>query len=553
MAAALSCGRPPPGDSDEAASEREARREAGPALTQAAHRRAWAEALPSARAALAALDPLAAFRSGHGPAAKPPLTLAARAELRERVAEARRQLDGIDEAALLAEDGRRLRALRFALDRAHDELHRRPQARLDPVAALAEIDELLATLRLGLLRGDCGDCLALVAGLDDDLLALRHRLTAASPPAVAAAVVRGRALAEDAASLAEAPALAGEDGRDKALREAVASLVPALEAHAAWLEQVAAALPDADHHLWTADPPPLGPPPARRPTADAPAGAAQRVERLPAVLGARALLRRSSVEARLELDPPRDLARITGHARRWQAMHEELVGAEALPDGEARELHLPRCEAALARLRNQLAAVAELPEPQLDCRRYLASARLRPLTAAELTLALVDAALVEPRRRAQRAAAPPELALIAGDWATPVHRHLRRVMILAQLDEPAALSAALVAGRRDLCLAGAALWIHAELGPADALAAGLGPACADLTADAAALRERVVADPRASLAGFGLSLIGDDPSQLAAYDRFAWVPLGLVPVLASDRDGTAGVEPQLEVAVEEFE
>jgi hypothetical protein len=107
-------------------------------------------------------------------------------------------------------------------------------------------------------------------------------------------------------------------------------------------------------------------------------------------------------------------------------------------------------------------------------------------------------------------------------------------MLLARLSEPAATALALHEGRRALCWAEAALWIHAELGPPQEVALTIGGPCADL-GDAATITARVTGDPRGTLAGFGLSLIGDEPARMVGFDRFFWAPLGTMKMLSTPK------------------
>jgi len=153
---------------------------------------------------------------------------------------------------------------------------------------------------------------------------------------------------------------------------------------------------------------------------------------------------------------------------------------------------------------------------------------------------LLDEGWIEPQRRRIRSEELPGLALVTGQWSAQVHRHLRRVMLLARLDEPHARARALDEGRAALCLASAALWIHGQVGPRDELRLMLGPDCGML-GDAKAAEAMVLADPRGALAGLGLALIGDEPAAMAGFDRFWWAPLGLMRLLATP----TGVHPDV--------
>lgn len=498
-------------------------------LGREAHREALELALEPAAAALAAADPLGAYRAGLGERVDLPLTIADRVELEDTVAAGRTAIDGIDEAQLSGSQVVLLRALHFGLSRIHDDLHRRPALRQDPVAPLTAIAGVLDELRFRLIRGECdAACRALPRALADDVPALRQQLEAASRPAVVTARDRSAVLAARARALAELPAFADEDDPARAGLE---ELAVALDEHTTWLFDVDAALAKTERsQTWTADPPPLRP------------GGPESLERLPGPLGRVALRRRLSVGERLDLDLPTDLARVEAHAARWQALAGELLAKEdtleaALKADAASSgpVDTARCEAALAEIRAGLETVEEVEAPSLDCPRYLEVLGDDPRSDGELTLELLDLGVIEPQRRARAADELPELRLIRGRWSEAVHLHLRRIMLLAHIDHRGARARALLAGRRALCLAGAALWIHGELGGAEEIGAQLGPAC-ELLGEAEAVEATVLGDPRGALAGLGLSLIGDDPAQMAAMDRYYWAPLGLITTLATPPD-----------------
>src|SRR5690606_18054896 len=81
----------------------------------------------------------------------------------------------------------------------------------------------------------------------------------------------------------------------------------------------------------------------------------------------------------------------------------------------------------------------------------------------------------------------------------------------------------------------AALWVHTDLGLARATREAIGSKCALVDDDPIALVDRVLGDPRGALAGYGLSLIGDEPAQMVGFDRFFWAPLGLMTILATPK------------------
>lgn len=535
---------PPPAIRDEQASKQ---------LREEAHKEALEAALEPARAALIAADPLAAYQIGLAPAGSPPLETGERTKLRRMVEPARQALSEIEEDPLPAHEVVILRALRFALSRAHDELQRRSPTREDPLAGLALIRAQLDELDYRLLHDDCdARCVGSIDALVADVGALRRRLVASSSAGLERARTDCSGLARRARALAQLELVAAE-GELAAKLEALAA---ALDEHRGWLDRVAEALPRAQVREWTAKP--------QQFDAEGP----EQIQRLPDILGQVAVVRRLSVEERIDLIADRAFAQAKRHIGRWGAMGEAILGDAAAPEDPPAPLDLPRCEAALERVRTALDAVEDIDAPRFDCARYLSlrlpdeQGRPAPSTEAELVLDILDAGVIEPQRRELRAKELPELALVGGQWSPEVHRHLRRVMVLARLDEPAATLAALNAGRSALCLAAAALWVHTELGPPEQLAGALGPRCA-LLGEPEAVRAQVLADPRASLGGFGLSLIGDEPARMVGFDRFYWAPLGLMKTLATPQgmhpdnftlpdDPAPAVEPEVELKVEEL-
>lgn len=534
-------------------------------LKREAYREALERALPPARAALVAADPIGAWQAGLAAASSPPLRPALRRELEGIAESARATIDEIDESYLPAAEVAILRTMRFAFARLNDDLYRRPRFQQDPMVGLHAVAAALDELRYRLVHDDCdASCHALPAALAQDVTNLRRQLSAASVAGVTRASVVSDELAHEIRALAATPLVTNlvtdqvtglVTGGQDPLKVGLEQLADACDEHHAWLEQLAVALPDAaQHHEWTATPAPL------KPTDSA------NVERLPAIVGAAALTRRLSVEERIDLVPGPAFAEIERHVARWQALREAILGDQDLKllaeEDHPSPVDVPRCEAVLARLRPGLAAIPEIDAPDLDCVRYVALLGDAPRSEGQLVLELLDLGVIEPQRRALRALELPEVALVSGQWSTQVHLHLRRIMLLARLSEPAASARAIQAGRQALCWAEAALWIHAQIGPPSEVALTIGRPCADL-GDAAAISARVSGDPRGALAGFGLSLIGDEPARMVGFDRFYWAPLGLMKLLATPKglhpdkyslpdDPVAGPDPEIEMKFEEL-
>jgi hypothetical protein len=525
------------------------------ALKREAYREALERALPPARAALVAADPVAAWQLGLGPPSGPPLRPTQRNALEREIDSARQAIEEIDEAYLLPAEVVILRTIRFAFARLNDDLSRRPRLHRDPVVGLDAIATTLDELRYRLIHADCdAACQALPAALAQDVASLRRQLSAASIAGVTHAGVVSEALAREARSLASKPLIA--EGHDP-LKAGLEQLASACDEHRVWLGQLAAALQNvAEQPDWTTKPTPPKP------------GGVDSIERLPAIIGAAALTRRLSVEERIDLVPGPAFVEIERHVARWQALGEGLLAdhdPSVLAQAKPAPVDAARCEAILTRLGAELESFPEddqIGPPKLDCVRYVGLLGDAPRSEGELVLELLDLAVIEPQRRALRSKELPEVALVSGQWSTQVHTHLRRIMLLARLPEPAASARAAAAGREALCWAEAALWIHAQLGPADEVALTIGQPCAAL-GDAAAINARVSGDPRGALAGFGLSLIGDEPARMVGFDRFYWAPLGLMKLLATPTgihpdayllpdDPVPGPEPEVKLELEQL-
>lgn len=507
----LGCQQPPPGKVYVDEDPRAAKPTKDPEFTATAHREAYAQLTTDAIEPLRRADPIAGALLGKGPLAPAPLALIDRNGTADALAPVWASVGEIDEAALQPAEVVGIRALRFGLGRVNDELHRRPSLRVDPLTSVRAIERLVDEIELRLGWAECPECDASLANLGDNLTSAHQQLAASSLASAREASRRARALAERLRGLARVQA---------AHAPAFESAAAALEAHAGTLDRLVDHLPSATTIEWSTQAPPV-------------VGGLESVQRLPPAIGERALTRLLSAEERIDTPVGRLWSQTKQHAGRWQRMREQLVEPTLAAEPAAAPLDLARCEATRARIVAGLAGVPEVEPPKLDCTRWLALQGEVSLRESELVVGLLDAGWIEPQRRAIRSAELPAIALISGQWSAEVHLHLRRVMLLAALDEPHARALALDEGRRALCLAGAALWIHGQLGPVDEVRLMMGNECALLLPDAAALEAIVVADPRGALAGLGLSQIGDEPAAMAGFDRFWWAPLGLMRLLAT--------------------
>jgi hypothetical protein len=525
--------------------------EAAEALKATAYREALEHALPTVRSTLAAADPLAAYQLGLAPAASPPLLSEDRRKLERLLEPSLEALAEIDESYLPGAEVVIVRLLRFGLTRLNDDLKRHARGQRDPMVGLDAVHANLDELRYRLLIDSCdAACESLPAALAEDVAKLGRQLDAASIAGVRHAAAQARVRASEARALASKPATA----KREALRTGLEKLALACEAYGTWLDELAPTLDTAKPQLWTDNQKP------RAATQDS-----DGVARLPDIVSSHVLVRWFSVEERIDLNPSAAFAEIERHVARWEALRAGMLDPKqpVVAESPAAVVDVARCEAALDRLRRGLAAVPEVEGPPvLDCGRYVALLGDEVRTEAQLLLELLDWGVIEPQRRTLRAIELQEVALISGQWSTQVHVHLRRIMLLARLSEPAATALALTEGRRALCWAEAALWIHAELGPPHEVGLTLGGPCADL-GDAATITARVTGDPRSALAGFGLSLIGDEPARMVGFDQFFWAPLGTMKMLSTPKgmhpdeftlpdDPAPATEPEIEFNIEKL-
>ncbi|MFV8756432.1 hypothetical protein ACNOYE_38280 [Nannocystaceae bacterium ST9] len=542
LIALVGCEQPPPGKVYTDRSTQGDTPDEDPEFTATAHREAYARMTSEAIAPLRLADPIAAAQLGDAPLAAAPISLIERRGLASALEPVWSSVGEIDEQALAPDEVIVIRTIRFALGRIHDEVQRRPQVRIEPLAAVRAQEQLADEIEYRLIQAECAQgCASAMVGLADELTSARQQLAGASLPATREAATRARALAERLRGLATRGELPG-------LVDAAA----ALEADALVMDALAERLPGADTLEWSTVAPPVR------------TSGIESVRRMPGPLGERALTRLLGVEERIDMPLSKLWAQTKQHAARWQRLRAEMIVGE-LPEEPALPIDLARCTAARERIAAGLAMIPEIDPPKLDCARWLKITGERAMRESELVLALLDAGWIEPQRRRLRGEELEAVALIGGQWSPDVHRHLRRVMLLARLDEPHARARALDEGRAALCLAGAALWIHAQLGPSDELRLMLGDDCA-LIGDADVVQARVLADPRGAMAGLGLSLIGDEPAAMAGFDRFWWAPLGLMRLLAtppgthpdqfklpSEQGSEETGEPEIEVKIEELD
>lgn len=468
-----------------------------------------------------ALDPVAAAEVEGTPLRPPAFGAPARAALRAALEPAEREAAGIDADLLSPELAMVLRVSSHALARGRSQLEH-PPWRDDPGALVDAVEPYASALWRRAAARQCDDG----CGLDQLGPALEAGLAevgAASPAAAAAArddlAALRRALPSLATGLpADHPLAAAVPGLDAALGRVDAALAPAI-----------AALPAAAERPWAEPVPPA-----------VPSAWLRRPARWPATR-----LRRALEDREAWGRPPAatfELAERTA-ARLWAMQRAAPAEAAAPGPAPARPFDAAACEAAWAPLRAWAQAQQAALELALDCAAVARRAE-GPIDDAALVRLVVTAGVVEPTTRARVAATGKDVALVQGRAAPLAQGLTLEIAIEAGSGRTAAMTHALRDAHHRACLAAAAVWVHGELGDAQALGARLAPhGCGDV----ATLWADAEARPLAALQGLGLALVGDGPADAAALDRFGFAPMGLVHDLALPPPPPADLGPTVRV------
>jgi hypothetical protein len=480
--------------------------EPGPEAVRAAHAAALRHLALRAADAFAAFDPVAAHAIGRMELRPPPASLARVGEVRDALARARREAQGLRVELLEAEPAMLLRTIEVGLERVDEALSGRGAARTDPTVYLADFAEWLDELELAAMVLEPAQAQAAAEELDAAIAQLGGASEAGLDAALHDAEVLAQRVADDPALEPVAQALARARTR---LQERKAQPGPAVAWGTVLTPVTGAALP-------------------RLP------------DRWDAATWTRALEREQGVHA----EPARLLADVVATLGRLQAMIDRTPAGTTSP---ARAVTRERCAARWERLAEHAAASEALSHASLSCDAFVAR-HPEPLDDEDLSIALAHDGIVVPTRRARRREVDASLALVGSRATARAHAHALTISILTTAGETAAAHRMLTVARDDVCRAGTAVWVHTASGPDDALAAQLGAAC-DHRKPRAWIAE-VVARPRAAWAGLGLALLGASPADALALHRFWWVPLGLVIPLAQPPPPVEGTPAPL--TIEEF-
>jgi hypothetical protein len=492
------------------------------AFTERAHREAFERGRTLAETALAQADPFAAWSSRRGPLAAPRLSATTLIRPREAARTARREIRDIDPTHLEPEQVVVLRVLDFALRRLERRAHGRPPSRTDPGHVVEGLRFFIAAIEAAAATG-APDLATALASIPSEARAAGHDLGAASVPALEAAI-------DDLEALATRLDRLGETAPEQ--RDAAHAAASSLRALARRWSEAMGALPAARQVAWNAR--------------IAPGGDATGLARLPERLGREALVERLRDEEASAEPIGRALEQLGRVIMRLRMMESKV---EASPADAPEAPSIERCEAAWSRVR-QWAEKADLapPDPP-SCTFIVRELDDRMLTSAELLLTVARRAWIDPWSAKHRLDTGTAVALVEGRIAPVSHRLAASIAAGSGIGDPSALRLALVEARHAACLAATALWIHGELDDEQALRARLEEGCPERPADA--WIAETLARPHRSLQGLGLALIEPGPAAVAALERYAWAPLGLVPVLADPELATPPPTP-VRIEVEEL-
>lgn len=460
------------------------------------------DALP----ALRRLDPVAAAEVEGTPLRPPAFGLRERASLRDEIASAQREAQGIRAVMLSPEQGMVLRTVAQGLARGQARVRLAPW-RDDPSALLDALEPYLRALPRFIAAGRCDDGCGL-AELGPALRAGLGEVGAASPATLAAT-------REDLAALRESlPRWTEGLPSEHALMLARPQLEATLVELEGALERAAATVAAAPEQPW------------EQPVAATEPAAWQR---RPLHWTATKLRGVMDDEEALGIEPKRMFERAELTVMRLRAMIDRDAARPIEVPALPRPFDIAACDAAWAPLRSWAEVKAAQLAPSLDCASALRDLPPGEPSDAEIVLHLVDVGFVEPSRRAQVAATGVDVALVRGRGAPLAQRLTLQIAITAGSSQRAAELHALRQAHAHACLAATAVWIHGELGDLEGLHPRLDPhGCGDLEAHVATARAR----PRAALHGLGFTLLGRGPADAVALDRYWWAPMGLVRDLA---------------------
>jgi hypothetical protein len=231
-----------------------------------------------------------------------------------------------------------------------------------------------------------------------------------------------------------------------------------------------------------------------------------------------------------------------------RAMDEKLDPAPPQP---SRPVSTERCEQVRSRVLAWAARADLAPPDAPECTVLVRMLEGGSYGDAELLLEVVRRAWVDPWAAKHRRETGDLVALIGGRIAPASHRLAATIAATNGIGDAAAARLAHEQARRAACLAATALWVHAQFDDDARLRVLLEQDCPERPAEV--WIGEAIARPRRSLQGLGLAFIEPGPAALAALERYAWAPLGLVHVLADPRSVQPAAPTPLRIQWEELQ
>ncbi|MEM7155133.1 MAG: hypothetical protein AAF799_19960 [Myxococcota bacterium] len=481
------------------------------------------EALP----ALRLIDPVAAAQAEDTPLRPPDFGPALRVPLRKPLESARREAAGIDHSWLPPEDGVVLRTMQTGLTQGFQQIGR-PMWRDDPSAVLYTLGPYLDALFRDAAAGKCDEGCGIEA-LASSLEAGFNAVGSASLSTTQTAHGELHALRVRLQSLARGPGPDDTRAPTHPLARAQEELRAAIARIDANLAKAEATLPTAEEVPWS----------SVLPRADADAW-----KRRPESWGADRLREWLTIHEAYGHDAQELFERALATVARLEAIRDRDAGAPDESPPLARPFDTAACEQAFAPIDAWAKAQPTHLQVALDCEAIVRELGPEPRSDAELLLAIIDRAIIDPTRLAQIKATGVDIALVRGRAAAVAQRSTLQVAVAAATKHRAAELLALSRAHQRICEAASALWVHAQLGSTEDLGTKLAPYDCGAPTDLVAVAK---ANPLAALEGLGMMLLGLGPADAAALDRYWWAPMGLVRDLAIPPAPKVDVPPNMRV------
>jgi hypothetical protein len=472
--------------------------EARMAERRKAHTATLERARPLVETVMAKADPAALWELQRGELRPPLLTTVSLSNSTRDRDEASTELGDIEADYLDPTQRVQHLALSTGLHRVEQAAGGKALTRRDPLVGAHEARTLLDRVEFALATGNDEDLAAAIDALEVAIRVYHKDVGAASKASLTAAAQDFEAVARRAEAL----------GRDNdSLAAATKKLAETARALSTQISAQLEALPEEPNFEWS-----------KWPLA---AGGQPKLQRLPDVLGKAALRNRLEIEEGLERDPVEAVPQLLKLTERLDEIASGQ-GLDSVASSSASKVTAERCEAALTRIHEKLPQ-----KSAVECEGFLRVWDGATMSDAELNLKLMDVGWVTPARLERRRSAPDWIALLSGRSVPVSHRLLTEVSLAIRLEDKPTLAVAHRRIQDAVCMATAAVWIHAELPQPDKLETWLASDCPGQ--EPAQWIDAVKARPRDALDGIALALAASGPQGAGMLGFVPWAPLGIVP------------------------